>query len=114
MIACQSFGQGVLIDNFAARDIHQDAARLHRCEARVREQAIRLRRPLAADRHDIAVRQKPVQLSRAGNSAETRLQAAVWRWAAAGADNMHAERGTQPPDLLPDAAGANNADGLAL
>src|ERR1700722_269880 len=114
MIVLKSIGQSILVDDFAARDIDQDAPRLHRREAVLVEEPGCLRRPLAADHHEVALRQKPVDRPGPGDLAEALRQGRTWLRVAAGAEDPHAKRGAQPAYFEPDPAGANHADGLAL
>src|SRR6516164_7005298 len=60
--AFESVGQGILIDNFAARNIDQHAARLHPAKALVVEQTVGLLGPLAANYDKIARRQVAVEI----------------------------------------------------
>jgi hypothetical protein len=106
--------QSVLIEDLPAGDIDHHAARLHPGKPAGIEQTVGLRRPLAADRHHVAVRQVFVELRRAAKCCETLRLPPVRRSRAAGADDPHAQRGAQPPNLLADAVGTNDADGLPL
>ena len=78
------------------------------------EQAVGLRRPLAADHHDVAFGQQAVEIRGVADFAEPLGQRLVQDSLTAGADNLHAKRRAQAPDLLPDAAGADDADGFAI
>src|SRR5438105_4547294 len=115
MALVERIGERVLIDDLAARHIDKDAALLHQREARLVEEARRLRRPLAAHDDEIALRQQAVELRGAGQFAETwRQRLAGTRRCAACPDDPHAERGAEPADIAPDAAGADDAGGLAF
>src|SRR5439155_20866834 len=111
----ERLGERVLIDDLAARDIDQDAALLHQREAVLVEEARRLRRPLTADRDDIGIRQKAVEIGGAAQFAEALRQwLARLRRVAAGADDPHAERGAKPAGIEPDAARAERAGPLSF
>src|ERR1700745_2935301 len=62
MTSFERVAEGVLVDDFAAGDFYEDAARLHQAKAAVVEEAVRLRRPLAADHHEIAGREVAVEI----------------------------------------------------
>src|ERR1700704_251452 len=111
----ERLGECVLVDDLAARDIGQDAALFHQGETVLVEEPGRLGRPLAADRDDIGIGQKAVELGGAAEFAEALRQwLAPLRRGAAGADDPHAERGAELADIEPDAAGADNEGRLAL
>src|SRR3954452_21949960 len=84
----ERLGERVLVDDLAARDIDQDAALFHQREPVLVEYPRRLRRPLAADRDDIGIWQKAVEIGGAAQFAEALRQWRVrLRRVAAGADN---------------------------
>src|SRR5262245_24475890 len=58
---CEGRDQRLLVDDFARRDVHQKGAGLHGGEGLAADQPGRLRRPLAADRHGVAVREQSVE-----------------------------------------------------
>src|SRR3954453_17492807 len=70
----ERLGERVLVDDLAARDIDQDAALFHQGETVLVEEPGRLRRPLAADRDDIGIRQKAVEIGGAAHFAEALRQ----------------------------------------
>src|ERR1700724_3381422 len=74
----------------------------------------RLRCPLAADHHEIALRQEPIEIPGAAELAESRWQGPVWVRVAAGADDPHAEGGAEFTDIEPDSAGAHDARSLTF
>jgi len=113
-IALQRVGERILVDDLAAGDVDEHTARLHCGKAGFVEEPGRLRRPLATDHHDIAFRQKPIEIAGAAELAEPRRQRFARVRLAAGADDPHAERGAEPADLEPDPAGADDTRGLAF
>src|SRR5215831_7359105 len=114
MIARQRSGQRLLVDDLAARDVDEHAARLHQSETIGVEKAVRLGRPLAADDDKIAVRQKPVELCGAAELAEPGRKLLARLRMTAGAHYPHAERGAESADITPDATGADDTHGLAF
>src|SRR5262249_47027004 len=113
-ILLQGVGQRLLIDDLAAGDIDQHAADLHALEPLAVEQPVRLRRPLTGNHHEVAVGEEVIELVRPADLAEARRQRPTGAGLAAGADHAHADGGTQPADLEPDAAGTDHQYGLAL
>src|SRR5215470_8801709 len=103
----------LLVDNLAARDIDEHAAVLHRGKTVLIEQTGRLGRPLAADDDEIALRQKSIEVVSAAELTEPRRQF-TRLGVKAGAENAHAEGGAEPAHIAPNAAGADDADGLAF
>src|SRR6266404_7657558 len=91
MTAFQSVGEVVLVDDLAAGDIDEDAPRFHRGEAFPVEEPMGLRRPLAANRDEIAVWQVSIEISRATDLAEPRGQGLALPGATPGADDPHPE-----------------------
>src|SRR5215471_16399505 len=92
MIALERVGEGLLVDDLTPRDVDEHAPRLHRCKAVLVEETGRLRCPLAADHHEIALGQEPIEIPGAGKRAESRWQGPVWVRVAAGADAGKAAR----------------------
>src|SRR5215471_7033709 len=103
----------VLVDDLAARDIDEHTSGLHCGKTVVIEQTGRLGRPLAADDDEIALRQKSIEIVSAAELTEPGRQFARLG-VKASADDAHPERSAEPADIPPDAAGADDADGLAL
>src|ERR1700688_1019349 len=91
VIMLQSVGQGVFVDDLSTRDVDQDAARFHRGEAVFVEKAGCVRRPLAADRDDVAAWQERVEIGGAAEFTESRGQGLVRSCMTAGADYMHSQ-----------------------
>src|SRR5579871_1557572 len=114
MIALERVGEGLLVDDFAPGDVDEHGPRLHRCKAVLVEQTGRLRCPLAADHHEIALRQEPIEIPGAAKLAESRWEGPVWVRLAAGADDPHAEGGAEFTDIEPNSAGAHDARSLAF
>src|SRR5439155_23345432 len=114
MIALHRVEKGVLVDDLASGDVDEHATLLHRGKPVLVEEPGGLRRPLAADHDEIAVRQKPVECLRPADLAKALRQRRARLRLTAGADDPHAERSAQPADFAPDPAGADYADGLAL
>ena len=114
MIALKGVGERLLVDDLAPCDIDEHATRLHRGKTVFVEEAGRFRRPLAADHHEIALRQEPIEIPGAAKLAESRRQGPVWVRVAAGADDPHAEGGAEFTDIEPDSAGAHDARSLAF
>src|ERR1700693_3435221 len=79
MIAPERLGEGLLVDDLAPRDIDEHAPRLHRGKAVLVEETGCLRRPLAADHHEIALRQESIDIRGAAEFAESRWQRPGWR-----------------------------------
>ena len=102
--------QRLLVHDLAARDVDEHRSVLHRRERIAADQVLGLRRPLAADRDEVALREQVVQPARAPDLAEavTRRSGTPPR-----ADDPHAERRAEPADLAPDAARPDHADRLA-
>src|SRR5580700_2737257 len=114
-IALQRVDECVLIDDLAARDIDQHAPRLHRGKTVLVEEPGGLRRPLAADHNEIALRQKPVEIRGAAKLGKPlRKRRAKLRALAAGAHDPHAERGAELADIEPDATGADDTGRLPV
>ena len=98
MLARERIGQRVLVDDLAARDIDQDAARLHHGKRSALnrwvvsgvhwQQTPQCRFPPGSRRGRPG---PPIPLKPGGSGARRR--------APAGADDAHAERGAEPPDL---------------
>ena len=114
MIALERVGEGLLVDDLTPGDVDEHAPRLHRCKAVLIEETGRLRCPLAADHHEIALRQEPIEIPGAAKLAESRWQGPVWVRVAAGADDPHAEGGAEFTDIEPDSAGAHDARSLTF
>src|SRR5215510_2937790 len=74
MIALKRVGEGLLVDDLTPGDIDEHAPRLHRSKAVLVEETGRLRCPLAADHHEIALRQEPIEIPGAAKLAESRWQ----------------------------------------
>src|SRR5215471_7560866 len=114
MIALEGVGEGLLVDDLAPGDVDEHAPQLHRGKAVLVEQTGRLRRPLATDHHEIAVRQESIEIPSAAKLAKSRRQALDWVRVAAGAEDAHAERGAESADIEPNPAGAHDARRLAF
>ena len=114
MIAPERVSERLLVDDLAARDIDQDAAGFHQGKALGIEQPVGFRRPLTADHDKIAGGEKPVEIRRAADLGEPGRQGLARLRRAPGADDPHAEPGAEPPDILADAAGADDTDRLAI
>src|SRR5262245_38001470 len=114
MIALERVGEGLLVDDLTPGDVDEHAPRLHRCKAVLVEETGRLRCPLAADHHEIALRQEPIEIPGAAKLAESRWQGLVWVRVAAGADDPHAEGDAEFTDIEPDSAGAHDARSLTF
>src|SRR6516164_7968352 len=99
MIALERVGEGLLVHDLTSGDVDEHAPRLHRCKAVLVEQAGRLWRPLAADHHEIALRQEPIEIGGAAKLAESGRQGPVWLRLAAGADDAHTEGGAEFADI---------------
>ena len=69
---------------------------------------------MAADHDEIAVRQKPVEIRGAPHFTEPRRKGFIGARVASGADDPHADSGAEPADIAADAAGADDAGGLAF
>src|SRR5262249_36216750 len=78
MIALKRRGEGLLVDDLTSGDVDEHAPRLHRSKAVLVEETGRLRCPLAADHHEIALRQEPIEIPGAAKLAESRWQGPVW------------------------------------
>src|SRR6266436_2389170 len=114
MITLKRVRESLLVDDLAPGDVDEHASRLHRGKAILIEQAGCLRRPLAADHHEIAPRQEPIEILRPAELVES-----GWQWrarvrVAAGAEDPHTERGAKFTDVASDSAGAEDARGLAF
>src|SRR5215469_1440076 len=109
MIALKRVGKGLLVDDLTSGDVDEHAPRLHRSKAVLVEETGRLRCPLAANHHEIALWQEPIEIPGAAKLAESRWQGPVWVRVAAGADDPHAEGGAEFTDIQPDSAGAHDA-----
>ena len=109
MIALKRVGEGLLVDDLTPGDVDEHAPRLHRSKAVLDEETGRLRCPLAAYHHEIALRQEPIEIPGAAKLAESRWQAPVRVRLTAGADDPHAEGGAELADIEPDSAGAHDA-----
>src|SRR5580700_7029303 len=112
MIALERVGEGLLVDDLTPGDVDEHAPRLHRSKAVLVEQTGGLRCPLAADHHEIALRQEPIEILRPTKLAESRRQSPLR--ATAGADHPHAQRSTEFTDIEPDSAGAHDARSFAF
>ena len=69
---------------------------------------------MAADHDKIALRQKAVEIRGAADFTEPRRQRFARPRAAPGPDDPHADRRAEPADIAADAAGADDAGGLAF
>src|SRR5260370_30355542 len=112
MIALERVGEGLLVDDLAPSDVDEHAPRLHRSKAVLVEETGRLRCPLAADHHEIALRQEPIEISGAAKLAESRWRGPVWVRVAAGAHDPHAQGGAGVTGL--EAPSARRPDGPRL
>src|SRR3954470_4099909 len=108
MIALERVGEGFLVDDLTAGHVNEHAPHLHSCKVVLVEETSRLRCPLAADHHEIALRQEPIEIPAAPELAEPRWQRLVWLEVAAGPDDPHAERGAESTNIEPDPAGAHD------
>src|SRR3984893_18940237 len=102
MIALERIGQCLFVDDLAPGDVDEHRPRLHRRKAVLVEETGRLRRPLTADHHEIAIRQEPIEIPGAAKLAESRWQGPAWVQVAAGADDPPAVRGAGVTHLAPD------------
>src|SRR5450759_5187301 len=109
MIALERVGEGFLVDDRTPGDGDAHAAHLQRCKAVLVEETGRLRCPLAADHHEIALRQEPIEIPGAAELAESRWQGPVWVRVAA-----DAEGGAEFTDIESDPAGAHDTRNLAF
>src|ERR1700686_3422806 len=114
MIALERVGEGLLVDDLTPGDVDEHAPRLHRCKAVLVEETGRLRCPLAADHHEIALRQEPIEIPGAAELAESRWPGAVWVRRTAGAYDPHAEGRAEFTDLESDPPGAHDTRNLAF
>src|SRR5205823_433861 len=112
--AFECVGEIVLVDDLAAGDIDENASGFHCGKAVLVEETVGLGRPLATDRDEIAVRQKPVEIPGAADLAEPRWHGLARLRTTPGAHNPHAECRAEAADIASDTAGADNAGGLAL
>src|SRR5689334_22019952 len=71
MVALQRVGQRLLVDNLTPGHIDEYAARLHLRKAVLVEKTRRLRCPLAADHHEVALPQEPVEILRPAELAKS-------------------------------------------
>ena len=78
MIALERVGKRLLVDDLTPGNVDEHASRLHRCKAILVEETGGLRCPLAADHHEIALRQEPIEISGAAKLAESRWRGPVW------------------------------------
>src|ERR1700730_17708921 len=69
---------------------------------------------MTADNDEVADRQGTIEIPGAADLAKPRRRGLVRLRATPGAHNPHAERGAEPADIAADAAGADDAGGLAL
>jgi hypothetical protein len=69
---------------------------------------------LAADHHEIAVRQEAIEITGAAKLAESWWQRLDGGRVAAGAENLHAEGGAESTDIAPDPTGAHDACSLTF
>src|SRR6516164_1693946 len=113
-IALQRPGQSVFIHDLATGDIDEHAPRSHCSKTAFVEEAVRLRRPLAADHYKVAFTQKTVEIFRTAQFAEARRQRLGRVGAAAGANHSHPECGAEAADFAADAAGADDTGRLAF
>src|ERR1700747_3229874 len=113
MTSFERVAEGVLVDDFAAGDVDEHAARLHQAKAAVVEETVRLRRPLAADHHEIAGREVAVEIIGPAELAEPWRQRLTGFRVATRADDPHTECRAEPADIESDAAGTDDAGGLA-
>src|SRR5262245_26865522 len=111
---CERVDQGRLVDDLAAGDVDQHRSLAHRFERRAANQPRRLRRPLAADSHELALAEQRMKTLRALETAESRRQSFPRRDVAPGADHAHPGAGAQAADRLADPTGADDAHGLAF
>src|ERR1700730_3532687 len=102
MIALERVGEGLLVDDLTAGDVDEPAPRLHRSKAVLVEETGRLRCPLAADHHEITLRQEPIEIPGVAKLAESRWPRPVGVGVAAGADAPHAEGSAEFTDIEPD------------
>src|ERR1700730_12933032 len=116
MIALERVGEGFLVDDLTPGDVDEHAPHLHRCKAVLVEETGRLRCPLAADHHEIALRQEPIEIPGAAELAESRWQGPVWVRVAAGGDHPPAggEGAAAFTDIESDRAGAHDTRNLAF
>src|SRR5258708_39552435 len=114
MIALERISERLLVDDLAPGDVDEHAPRLHRGKAVVVEETGRLRRPLAADHHEIAIRQEPIEIPGAAELAESRWQGPDWVRVAAGAEDPPAEGGAEFTNIEPDSTCAHDARGLTF
>src|SRR5262249_23594886 len=94
--------------------VDDTAPRRHRSKAVLVEETGRLRCPLTADHHEIALRQEPIEIPGAAKLAESRWQEPVWVRVAAGADDPHAEGGAEVTGIQPHSARAHGARSLTF
>src|SRR5258706_2643118 len=114
MIALERVGEGLLVDDLTPGDVDEHAPRLHRSKAVLVEETGRLRCPLAADHHEIALRQEPIEIPGAAKLAESRWQGPVRVRVAAGADDPHVEGGAEVNHIQPAFPRAHDARSLTF
>jgi hypothetical protein len=114
MIALERVGEGLFVDDLAPSHVDEHAPRLHCGKAALIEETGRFPCPLAADNHEIAVRQEPIEITGAAKLAESQWQRLDWGRVAAGAEDPHAEGGAEFTDIAPDSAGAHDARSLTF
>ena len=69
---------------------------------------------MAANHHEIAVRQEAIEITGGANLAEARWQRLDGGGVAAGAENPHAEGSAESTDIEPDSTDAHNARSLTF
>src|SRR5229473_4017939 len=114
VIVLERLGEGPLVDDLAPGDVDDHAPRLHRGKAIRVEEAGCLRRQLAADHYEIAIRQEAIEIVRAAKLAESEWQRPVRLGVSAGAEDPHPEGRAKFADGEPDSAGAHDARGLTF
>jgi len=102
--------QRTLVDDAAARRVHQDGARLHQCQPPRVDQVGIAPRERHVQAHDVGVAEQRVQVGIRDGVVPGRMpgrQRGVVR------DHAHAHRARQPADRLADGAEADQPQGLA-
>ena len=106
--------QCLFVDDFPPRDVHENRAGLQGGKRLSPDQPGRLRCPLTADRHRIALFEERTEPLGALQTAEPDGQDGIGRHPAPRTDHPHAGTGAQLPHLLTDATGAHDAHRLVL
>src|SRR6267143_1830092 len=110
----QPLQKGGLVDDLSSSHVDHHGTGLCRGDRRAVDEALRLRRQLAADGYEVALGKQRVQAVARFHPADAFRQGLAGHGAPTGAHHAHPHRYAEPRYFAPDPAEPDDADGLTL